>query len=248
MSDAFATRVRTARADANALDGLVRAHLGGDVARVGGARLMYSGSSARPRNDAQVVSLPVDLAAAERWFAEREALWGLAVPVGLDYAPGEYIFTQRCMGLEPDRFAAAAAPADVHVRIAGLDDLAAFCQLDAEVFGGLAEQTRQWLAPTFESRHWTHWLAQLDDRLVGIASSRRSDLDAGPCGTITGVAVSEPFRRRGIAGALSSRAVAALFDSGATLVHLSPDTDDAASVYARLGFREVSGVKLYAIN
>jgi hypothetical protein len=32
-NDDFATRVRTARADANALDGLVRAHLGGEIAR-----------------------------------------------------------------------------------------------------------------------------------------------------------------------------------------------------------------------
>ena len=147
MANDFATRVRTARADANELDGLVRAHLGGAVARVGGARLMYSGFRARPRNDAQVVSLPVDLAAAERWFAERDCPWGLAVPVGLDLAPGEYIFTQRCMGLEPERFAAAASPAGVELRAAGLGDLEAFCQLDAEVFGGSAELAQQWLGP-----------------------------------------------------------------------------------------------------
>jgi ribosomal protein S18 acetylase RimI-like enzyme len=170
------------------------------------------------------------------------------VPVGLDLAPGEYIFTQRCMGLEPDRFAGAASPPGVELRVARLDDLDAFSELDAEVFGGSFELTRQWLGPTFESRYWTHWLALVDGRLVGIASSRRTDLDAGPCGTITGVAVAEPFRRRGIAGALSTRAVTALFDSGATLVHLNPDTDDAARVYARLGFREVPGVKLYAMR
>jgi ribosomal protein S18 acetylase RimI-like enzyme len=209
---------------------------------------MYSGFRARPRNDAQVTSLPVDLPAAERWFAERDCPWGLAVPVGLDLGPGEYVFTQRCMGLEPEHFAAAGSPPGVELRAARTDDLEAFSQLDAEVFGGSPELTQAWLGPTFESPHWMHWLAIVEDRLVGIASSRRTNLDAGPCGTITGVAVTELFRRRGIASALSTRAVTALFESGATLIHLNPDSDDAARVYARLGFREVPGVKIYAMR
>lgn len=53
---------------------------------------------------------------------------------------------------------------------------------------------------------------------------------------VAGVGVREPFRRRGIAGALTAEATRQAFAEGATLVVLSPGDDGAQRVYERAGF------------
>jgi len=73
----------------------------------------------------------------------------------------------------------------------------------------------------------------------------RTDGDAGPAGYVAGIGVLPDARRTGIGGALSSWLVAALLDTGAELVHLHPDTDQAAAIYRRLGFVEVDGFDVY---
>lgn len=53
---------------------------------------------------------------------------------------------------------------------------------------------------------------------------------------VGGIAVLEPFRRRGIAGALTAEATRQGLRAGATLVLLSPGDDGAKRVYERAGF------------
>lgn len=241
-------RVRLAHGDAWEMDGRARAARGGGATRVAGARLMSSGLPARQWNSGDVVSLPVDVDAARRWYCEHVVPWGLVVPVELDFAPGDYLFTKRCMGLTPASCSSFEPPAGVCFREAKPSDLDAYAALDARVFGSPIEPLRSWIGGSFGTPGWTHWLAEVEGGPIGMLRAQRTDLDGGPCGTITGVGVAESHRRRGIGAALTSRACAVLFDSGATLVHLNPDTDAAASVYARIGFQEVPGWKVFAMR
>jgi ribosomal protein S18 acetylase RimI-like enzyme len=244
----FTERVRLAHADAWEMDGRARTQSGGGAVRVGGARLMSSGLPARQWNNGDVIGLPVDVEAATRWYAGRSVPWGLSVPVEMDYAPGAFIFTKRLMGLEPAAFAPSAPPNGVRLRGAEPHELDAYAALDAQVFESPIEPLRSWIAGSFDVPGCTHWLAEIHGRPIGILRAQRTDLDGGPCGTITGVGVVDGYRRRGIGVALTSHACAALFDAGVTLVHINPDTDAAASVYSRVGFREVPGLNVYAMS
>jgi ribosomal protein S18 acetylase RimI-like enzyme len=57
---------------------------------------------------------------------------------------------------------------------------------------------------------------------------------------IVGVATAEPWRRRGLAGALTAAATRAAFEADASLCILSPGNETAQRVYARAGFRRVA--------
>ena len=57
---------------------------------------------------------------------------------------------------------------------------------------------------------------------------------------IVGVATAEPWRGRGLAGAVTAAAAAAAFAAGADVCVLSPGDDTAQRVYARAGFRRVA--------
>jgi GNAT superfamily N-acetyltransferase len=52
-------------------------------------------------------------------------------------------------------------------------------------------------------------------------------------------------RGKGVGGAMSSWLIARALGAGVQLVHLDPDDDYAASLYARLGFVEVPGLDVY---
>jgi GNAT superfamily N-acetyltransferase len=54
---------------------------------------------------------------------------------------------------------------------------------------------------------------------------------------VVGVAVLPPFRRRGIGAAITARAAAEAYRSGATLALLTPGDEGAMRIYARAGFR-----------
>jgi GNAT superfamily N-acetyltransferase len=88
-------------------------------------------------------------------------------------------------------------------------------------------------------------LAEVDGDAVGTAYTVRSDGAAGPAVFLAGVAVLEPFRRRGIAGAMSAWLLERAFAAGARLAHLHPDTDAAARVYSRLGFSPAGALEIY---
>lgn len=57
---------------------------------------------------------------------------------------------------------------------------------------------------------------------------------------VAGIGTAEPYRRRGLAGAITAAAARAAFDAGATLCVLSPGDETALRVYERAGFRRVA--------
>jgi ribosomal protein S18 acetylase RimI-like enzyme len=127
-------------------------------------------------------------------------------------------------------------------------DIALLARLDAAAFGGDDGLTERWIGAVVGVAGFSHWIAEAEAQPVGLITASRTDFDAGPCGTITGVGVVPSFRQRGIASALTSHACTVLFESGATLVQLTPNAEPAARVYARLGFREVPGLNIYRPN
>jgi ribosomal protein S18 acetylase RimI-like enzyme len=59
---------------------------------------------------------------------------------------------------------------------------------------------------------------------------------------VAGVATAEPWRRRGLAGAVTAAASRAAYAAGATLCVLSPGDEGAQRVYARAGYRRVATI------
>ncbi|QEC48685.1 GNAT family N-acetyltransferase [Baekduia soli] len=57
---------------------------------------------------------------------------------------------------------------------------------------------------------------------------------------LTGIAVRESFRRRGVAGAVTARLAREAFAAGAGTAFLTPGGDGAQRVYARAGFADAS--------
>ena len=227
-------RVRTAHGDAWQVHGALRA--GAEARR--GIRLMASGLDHPQWNSADVTAVDADLAGAAAWYAERGVPWGMRVPLELPWTHGRFLFEKRLMGLTPDAFA-PAAPADVRVA----DDLEAVVAIDAAAFG--SEPARGWLAPQLGAPRFDTALAYLDGEPVGTGYSVRSDGLAGPCLYVAGVGVLPAARRRGIGAALTGWLIERGFERGATLAHLHPDDDGAARLYARLGFVEVPGFKVF---
>ena len=80
---------------------------------------------------------------------------------------------------------------------------------------------------------------------MATAYALRSDGVAGPAVYLAGVAVLPAARRRGVGAALSSWLLARGVAGGAELAHLHADTDDAARVYARLGFTDADPLDVY---
>jgi ribosomal protein S18 acetylase RimI-like enzyme len=240
--------VRTAHGDYWQAEGRLRRRTGGGATRVRGGRLMYSGLGVAYWNAADMVGADFDVEAARRWYASRGCEWGLHVPLGVSFEHGSWVRHKRCMGLEPSDLVPAASAVGLVVQRAHQADVDAFADLDKGIFGGPADLTRAWLRPMFEpaARDWSHWVAvTAEGELVGIATARWTNLEAGPSGTLSGIGVLETWRGRGVGARLTSEASAWLFERGATLVHLNPDNDTAARVYARVGFREVPGFDIY---
>ena len=61
---------------------------------------------------------------------------------------------------------------------------------------------------------------------------------------IAGIAVREPFRRRGLGGAITAGLARQIFDAGADVAWLEASGDDSWRVYERIGFRP-AGRRLY---
>jgi predicted GNAT family acetyltransferase len=81
--------------------------------------------------------------------------------------------------------------------------------------------------------------ALVDGEVVGGASWTRVLDDMTE---IAGIGVREPFRRRGIAGALTAAATRQGLAEGARLAVLSPGDEGAARVYERAGFADASRI------
>jgi ribosomal protein S18 acetylase RimI-like enzyme len=86
-------------------------------------------------------------------------------------------------------------------------------------------------------------LGLLDGEPVAVAAAT-PPLDG--LSEVAGIAVLEGARRRGLGGAMTAAAALAAAGNGAELVFLAPGSDDARSVYERVGFRPAETSLYYA--
>jgi ribosomal protein S18 acetylase RimI-like enzyme len=242
-----AARVQAAHGDAWQAQGSLRRPFGGRVTTVRGARLMASGIDHPRWNNADVGDpSAADVDAMREWYARIGVPWGVRVPAGAAWPHGRFLFRKRLMGLALDGRVAASPVPGVAVRRAGPDDLDAVLRIDAigfEVADAGLEQ--QWIEPHLYGEHIDVALAELDGEPVCTGYALRSDDRAGPALYLGGVAVLPDARRRGVASAVTEWLLERGSAAGAQLAHLHPDTDEAARIYARLGFVEVDGLDIY---
>jgi GNAT superfamily N-acetyltransferase len=238
-------RVRTAHADAWAVEGALREPYGGGTATLRGIRLMASGLPHAQWNGADVTGPQADLDGARAFYAERGVPWGVRVPEGMAWSDGRHLFRMRLMGLAPAELRLAPDVPDLTIREAGPGDLETVLAVDTGAFASDPDAYRPWTEPHLNTPQVTVALAELDGEAVGTAYALRSDGAAGPAVFLAGVGVLERARRRGIAAALSAWLLRRSFARGARLAHLHPDTDAAARVYARLGFTDAGALDIY---
>jgi GNAT superfamily N-acetyltransferase len=237
-------RVRTAHGDAWQVQGRLREPYGGAAAELPGIRLMASGLQHPQWNNGDVTDgALVDVERVAVWYARLGVPWGVRVPAGEPWPHGRRLFRKRLMGLT-ELCPAPPVPGLV-LRAAGPGDLEAVLHVDTVGFGSEPAAERPWIEPHLSADRATVALAVLDGRPVGTACALRSDGRAGPAAYVAGVAVLPEARRRGVGAAMSSWLVERALAAGAQLAHLQPDDDDAARVYARLGFVEVPGLDVY---
>ena len=240
-------RVRTAHADAWAVEGMLREPQGGGTAALRGIRVMASGLPHPQWNGADVTGPDADLEGARAFYAARRVPWGVRVPVGDPVGRRPAPVPDAADG--PRRGRASGRPPDVpepRAARGGAGRHRRRCwRSTARRSGSIPRIQRPWLEPHLDAPAITVALAELAGEPVGTAYALRSDGAAGPAVFLAGVAVAEPARRRGIAAAMSSWLLARAFAGGARLAHLHPDTDDAARVYARLGFADAGALDIY---
>lgn len=241
--------VRVAHADAWEAHGRYRTTTGGGTVRLPGIRLMASGLPHPQWNNGDVLDASaVDIDAVAAWYDAKGVPWGVRVPLDTAWPYGRHLFAKRLMGLTPDGFRPAAVPAGITLRVARPADVDAVLAVDTVAFEETPEVERPWVEPLLAQPSLTVCLAERDGRPVGCGSCLVTDSDAGPAAYVAGVGVLPGERGRGIGAAVSSWLAQRGLDSGAALVHLHPDTDAAARIYARLGFVEVAGFDVYVDN
>lgn len=238
--DELTAVVRAAHGDAWEVEGRAREAYGGGWARMHGARLMASGIPQAKWNNADITAADVDLDAVSAWYEARDVPWGLRVPLGLHVALGCPIFIKRCVGIRAEAFVPGESAVRVRQARAGEGELIA--RLDAA--GGDLEQSRVWVAPQFGDPRFRHWVAESGGKPVGLATTVRSDGDAGPAAYLTGVSGSTSA----VLDALVRTAAAAAFAEGARLVHANPDDDAKAAQLSLLGGFEVPGFEVRVVR
>jgi GNAT superfamily N-acetyltransferase len=115
-------------------------------------------------------------------------------------------------------------------------DLERVLMVDAESFGSDVETTRPWMTPLLHDSRVTVVIASDVRGPIGTGYAVRSDGHAGHAVYIGGVGVLEHARRCGVGSTISSWLLQRSYAQGAEMASLQPDTDEAALVYARLGF------------
>ena len=246
-------RTWTAHADGWEIEGRLREPAGGGAVELPGIRLMASGLASPAYNNGDVTDAGrVDLGQVREWYAERGVPWGVRVPSGMPWTAGHRLFEKRLMALPAGRLRPAPPVAGLSVRRAGPAALAAVLAVDRAAFGGPADQDapeddlgQAWLQPHLASPQVEVALAALDGAPVATAYCVRSAGRAGPAAGLGGVAVVQQARRRGVGAAVSSWLLQRAVDAGARWAHLSPDTEQAARVYRRLGFTECRGFTVH---
>jgi GNAT superfamily N-acetyltransferase len=238
-------RVHVAHADAWEAEGRLRERQGGRVGEVRGMRLMASGLKPAQWNSGDVTAPDADVEAARAFYSRRGTDWGVRVPAGMPWRHGRRVLTLDLMALAPAVFVPAPRARGVEVRAAGAADLEAVVGLDAAAFEEDPADERPWIAPHLGTPRVATALATLDGEPAGTGYAIRTDGRAGPALYLAGVGVHPGARRRGVGVALSSWLLERGIATGARLVHLHADNDDAARVYARLGFTPVRGLDVY---
>jgi ribosomal protein S18 acetylase RimI-like enzyme len=206
---------------------------------------MASGLKQAQWNSGDVTAPDADVEAARAFYARRGAGWGVRVPAGMPWRHGRHLLTLDLMALTPHDFAAAAAPAGIATREATSADLDAVVAIDAAAFEADPADERPWIAPHLGANAITTAFATRDGEPAGTGYAIRTDGRGGPAVYVAGVAVAPHARRRGVGAALSSWLVERGLAGGAELVHLHADNDEAARVYARLGFVRAPGLDVY---
>jgi GNAT superfamily N-acetyltransferase len=242
----LAARVRTAHADARAVEGTAREPYGGGAATLPGVRVMASGLPHAQFNTAVVTGPHVDLEGARAFYAERDLPWGALVPAGMAWGAGRYLHPLPLMGVSRGALQRPPEVPALVLRPAGPDDLETVLRIDTTAFGSDPDEFRPWIEPHLHGGPFTTAVAELDGEPAGTAFTVRSAGAAGPAVYLGGVAVLEPARRRGIAAAMSGWLLERAFADGARLAHLQADTEAAARVYARLGFSPAGSLEIYA--
>jgi len=248
--DVLDRRVWDAQGDAWQAQGRLREGCGGGAAEMPGIRLMASGLPHAQWNNGDVTQ-PDEVAwdDVRAWYASRAhgrgVPWGVRVPAGTTFRYGRPLFRKRCMALDAARFRPSASASRAAIRVAGREDAGIVSRIDAEAFETPIEQARSWIEPQLGAPRFTVALAVQDDTPMGIATAIRTDGRTGPCVGIFGVAVTEAARGRGIGSAITSWLLERSFEDGATLAHLNPDSEAAARLYSRLGFKETAGLDIY---
>jgi GNAT superfamily N-acetyltransferase len=243
-------RVWTAHGDAWHAEGRLRQSVGGGAAEFPGIRLMASGLPHAQWNNGDVADPAlVDVEKVRAWYAARAGgsgvPWGVCVPADRAFKFGRLRFRKRCMGLTPNEFRPVEATPRIRIGEAMPADLDSIVKIDAAAFGDPAAQVCPWIEPHLGAAGFIVALAKLDGVPVGIATAIFTDERAGPCFGIFGVGVLEHARRRGVGSAMTSWLLERAFANGAALAHLNPDSDEAARLYARLGFVETAGLDVY---
>ena len=186
-----------------------------------------------------------DLDAAREFYAARGVTWGLRVPSEQPWPHGRRLFRRRVMAVPRDGFRPAPAVEGLTLRKAGPSDLPSVLHVDSTVFELDPTDNTRWLEPLLTAEAADVALAALDGEPAGTAYTLRSDGAGGRALYLAGVGVLPAARRRGVGAAVSSWLLERGFTAGAELAHLNPDTDDAARLYARLGFVETPGLDIY---
>jgi ribosomal protein S18 acetylase RimI-like enzyme len=239
-------KIRTAHGDAWQEQGRLRIPYGGSFADLPGIRLMASGLPQPQWNNGDVTDAAVvDIDQVREWYADIGVPWGVRVPADQVWSLGRHLFAKRLMGLTSHAFVPAPEVAGLTVRAATASDIDEVVRVDTAAFGGDASVDRPWLEPHLHADRATVALALLHGEPVGTAYTLRSDGLAGPAVYLAGVGVLAEARGRGVAAAMSSWLLERGFAAGGELVHLHPDSDGSARIYARLGFTEVPGFDVY---
>ena len=202
-------------------------------------RVSSSGLPSMSWNNGDVHGPDPDIDAAREFFVGLP--WGMRVPAGWPFPHGRLRFRMPLMALERADFSPAPPVDGLELREAGSHDLETVVALDTAAFAdGDAELGRRFFAAHFESAAIRTALGLLGGEPVATAFTVRT----GDALYLGGVGVLPEARRRGIGAAVSSW----LLEEEFGFAHLWPDTDAAARIYGRIGFRMASALDVYAFS
>jgi GNAT superfamily N-acetyltransferase len=192
---------------------------------------------------------PAALVAAEAEFTRRGLQFGIDLQVGRHPAVDEAV---RALGLariierpgmviDPRDLPETAPPEGVEIReVAGPDDAEALVQVGVAAFGDDPEVGRAFYGAgasgSVEARMFVAWRGSDP---VGISSAYRQGATTG----VMGVGVHPSARGGGLGSAITVWAARAFPDADLAWLHPS---DEARSMYVRLGFERVSEWEVWA--